>query len=482
MRTLEFRSIAAILSLSFNALTAVAGPLNPPPGPVGPTYKPLTEVEPRIAINATNTPGVGQAKFTITQPGSYYLIGNVEVFNISHGIRIDLVSDGIVAIDLNGFSVIGHEGTLNGIDVDGPFVPRVIIRNGYITTFDGNGIDMTGTENATIEHVESTRNFGKGFVLSSGTLSHCKAQFNSLGGFDVGAHSALDHCSAIATGPIGIKTGDNCRLNECTVRGSSDNGIETESSCVLTSCVSTSNIGYGIHTYLACTHTGCTAASNGEGGFSGNQAAIYISCTARDNTKWGFSVGGSSLFQSCNSRGNGFAGFSGSASQYSECVAIDNTLDGFALGGLCNISKCTAISNNGNGISGGGACTVVECLSLYNDLHGIWLSLEGNIIRGNNCIGNGQGAAPGAGIFTQSISNRIEDNLCKDNDIGIDVDAVRSVIIRNTCAANGTNWNIAAGNTYGPIINRATGGGAAVNGDSAPAALGTTDPSANFTN
>ncbi|MCH8150310.1 MAG: hypothetical protein IH987_20420, partial [Planctomycetes bacterium] len=34
-----------------------AGNLNPPSGPVTPTMKTLTEVEPRIAINATNTPG-----------------------------------------------------------------------------------------------------------------------------------------------------------------------------------------------------------------------------------------------------------------------------------------------------------------------------------------------------------------------------------------------------------------------------------------
>ncbi len=39
-----------------------AGDLNPPSGPVTPTMKTLTEVEPRIAINATNTPGSGNSK------------------------------------------------------------------------------------------------------------------------------------------------------------------------------------------------------------------------------------------------------------------------------------------------------------------------------------------------------------------------------------------------------------------------------------
>jgi len=57
--------------------TASAGDLNPPPGPVAPTMKSLSEVEPRIAINATNTPGDADSLFKITQPGSYYLTGNI---------------------------------------------------------------------------------------------------------------------------------------------------------------------------------------------------------------------------------------------------------------------------------------------------------------------------------------------------------------------------------------------------------------------
>ena len=47
---------AAALTLSAAGLL-FAGPLDPPVGPITPTFKTLTEVEPRIAINATNTPG-----------------------------------------------------------------------------------------------------------------------------------------------------------------------------------------------------------------------------------------------------------------------------------------------------------------------------------------------------------------------------------------------------------------------------------------
>lgn len=57
--------------------SAEAGDLNPPAGPVSPTHKTLTEIEPRTAISMANTPGDADSLFKITQPGSYYLTGNI---------------------------------------------------------------------------------------------------------------------------------------------------------------------------------------------------------------------------------------------------------------------------------------------------------------------------------------------------------------------------------------------------------------------
>jgi hypothetical protein len=69
----------AITSTALLAASAIltAGPLGPPAGPVASSYKTLTEVEPRTAINAANTPGDATSLFKITQPGSYYLTGNI---------------------------------------------------------------------------------------------------------------------------------------------------------------------------------------------------------------------------------------------------------------------------------------------------------------------------------------------------------------------------------------------------------------------
>lgn len=79
---------SAILLASLAATAATAGPLSPPSGPVTSTSKPLAEVEPRIAVNSTNTPGSATALHVISQPGSYYLPGNLAGDSGKDGILI----------------------------------------------------------------------------------------------------------------------------------------------------------------------------------------------------------------------------------------------------------------------------------------------------------------------------------------------------------------------------------------------------------
>jgi parallel beta-helix repeat protein len=101
------------------------------------------------------------------------------------------------------------------------------------------------------------------------------------------------------------------------------------------------------------------------------------------------------------------------------------------------------------------------------------------IVSSNTCSFNGNGAGDGAGIHAISTDNRIEGNNCTGADRGIDVDGTGNIIIKNTCSGNTVNWTIVASNAYDPIV--ATPSGAAVNGNTAAAALGSTDPNANFT-
>ena len=98
------------------AIVSLAGPLSPPAGSVTSTYKTLTETEPRIAINAVNTPGDIDSLFKITQPGSYYLTGDITGVSGKSGIEIGAPG---VTIDLMGFDVQGVAGSSNGISWSG---------------------------------------------------------------------------------------------------------------------------------------------------------------------------------------------------------------------------------------------------------------------------------------------------------------------------------------------------------------------------
>src|SRR5687767_7622300 len=95
---------AGALALTGIVFLTVAGPLDPPDGPITSTYKTLTEVEPRIAVNAQNTPGDANSLFRITQPGSYYLTGNITGVPNKNGVYI---FGHRVTLDLNGFTVDG---------------------------------------------------------------------------------------------------------------------------------------------------------------------------------------------------------------------------------------------------------------------------------------------------------------------------------------------------------------------------------------
>jgi len=75
--------------------------------------KTLDEVEARTILNGTNTPGDATSSFIITTPGSYYPVGNIAGTSGKHGISIQ-AND--VALDLNGFALIGGTG-LCGIHV-----------------------------------------------------------------------------------------------------------------------------------------------------------------------------------------------------------------------------------------------------------------------------------------------------------------------------------------------------------------------------
>lgn len=227
-----------------------AGSLDPPPGPVAPTGR----FGPRTEITATNTPGDSDSLFKITQPGSYYLGGNITGVSGKNGIEIDADD---VTLDLNGFSLNGVAGSLNGV-IAGEFPTSrtdLAIRNGTIADWGGHGIYMELGFNVQISDLRAARNGGNGILLELGsgnTVTNCAAIYNGLSGVDAGISSTVSLCTVLYNGQDGIVVASGGQVTNCTTTQNSGDGIEVGSKCLIASnhCVENgfgAADGAGIH-------------------------------------------------------------------------------------------------------------------------------------------------------------------------------------------------------------------------------------------
>ncbi len=220
MKRTTLLSAATPLAVAAAAILAV-GDLNPPAGAVTATGKRLAEIEPRIAINATNTPGDATSLFRITQPGSYYLTDNITGQSGKNGI---LITSANVTIDLNGFRLAGSVGSLDGIGCTG--AGSLVVRNGTILNWGGDGIDLLLGSGVLIEEVISSNNLGDG--ITSGPRSRirdCTASNNSQDGISAGTNSIVtggltefNTLDGIIVSTVGV-------VSDCTSRFNNGVGI-----------------------------------------------------------------------------------------------------------------------------------------------------------------------------------------------------------------------------------------------------------------
>ena len=458
---------AGIASLSLLAVAGLiarsvsAGPLDPPAGTVNSTYKTLTEVEPRIAINAANTPGDADSLFRISQPGSYYLTANVTGVPGKSGIEI-ATSNG-VTIDLMGFSMVGVAGSLDGITTSG-VQGLITVRNGAVGGWGDDGIDLSPTnsgESHVIEKIVATGNFDRG--INTGSLSAvrgCEA-LNTLGnagaGISVGGNSIVERCAAYNNNGEGITAQTASVLLGCVSNVNALSGIVAGGRCTITDCAASSNGAFGVSAAFSCVVTGCTASANSASGFNAGHGGTFRGCNASSNGGHGFLATDACIFTACAAVDNSASGFVASqGSRLSECVALGNDSSGFSVQAAA-VENCTARTNGGDGVKGNVACRILN----------------------NTCERNGQWVPDGAGIRVTASDSRIEGNTCLDNDLGIAIEATVNLVYGNTCRANAAgNYSIAAGNRVGTILVPPVSG--AINGNGGAAGLGTTDPWANI--
>ena len=358
------------------AWLASAGPpaLNPPPGPVGVSGRFGT----RTAISSL--------PFTIDQCGSYFLTDCLTGVSGQNGITVTADN---VTIDLNGFALIGVNGSGDGIQVP-VTISSLTVRNGSVRSWREDGVDAANARESRFENLRSYGNVGTGLKI--------------------GDYSIVENCGG-ANGGNGISTGGGCTITNCTANGSGGIGILAGPTNRVAGCTARLNGGHGIQVGSDSIVTDCTATDNSIGIFTGDHCTI-VNCVAKGNANDGFQV---NIFGTVRS-----------------CSAYVNGDDGFQVNVGSTISGCIASTNTGDGIDVNGHCLII-----------------GNTCQFN---GHNEGDGAGIFAAGVNSGNRIEGNNVTNNDRGIDVDGGGNIIIKNTASGNGTDYDIDAGNHYGEII------------------------------
>jgi parallel beta-helix repeat protein len=466
-------------ALMLTGSMANAGDLNPPAGPIAPTMKTLQDIEPRIPINAVNTPGDADSLFKITQPGSYYLTGNVQGVAGRKGIEV-VASH--VTIDMRGFDLVGAPGSLAGIDTNNGGAGGIlgtVIRDGTIRGWGSDGIKGDQSEGNFI-HLVISEITGRGIAINTNsTIDNCLIYGCSLDGISTSNNVVIQNTICGGNGGSGISAGTSSTVTRCAGYINAGAGIVIwGGKGTVSYCNATLNNGVGISGLDGSTISNCHADNNGQIGISVGEGGVIAQCASNDNIGSGISAGATSTITACSAWSNNGTGIVSSDGTVTGCTARENGSDGISASGGSVVEGCTVAANADDGIVVGFGSVVTRCTSRGNTGDGIQCSSDCRITD-NSCDGNGAAAGDGAGIHVTSSDCRIEGNNVTDNDRGIDVDISGNLIIRNSASGNtSSNYEIVANNKVGPIV--LAPDSVAISGDTGGAGVGTTNPWANF--
>lgn len=220
-----FAPVLLLAALPALAAATFAGEMEPP-GPPGPTMKPLFELEPRHPIWPEMLP------FTIGEPGSYYLAA--PAVDVPGGIT---VTASRVTIDLNGFAL--HGNSTSGVGIDATGAGEVAVVRGSVRGFPGGGV-LLGNR-AEIRDVRVIATGGNGIQVGSGSrVLDSGAWGNSGDGIVAGSNALVENCIANDNRGSGVVVSGGI-VRGCTSEVNDSHGIEVSTDCLVTGNVAISN-------------------------------------------------------------------------------------------------------------------------------------------------------------------------------------------------------------------------------------------------
>ena len=415
--------------------------------------KTLTQLEPRTALTSATAPGDASSLFVITQPGNYYLTGNLTGVTGKNGISIKTSS---VTVDLNGFLLKGVPGSLSGVLLDDGIQADgqiITVKNGCIAGWEAGGINDVFVPNPDAGRFcgESLRVLGNGLANSppaaannggiqviSGDFTGCIVSHNAGAGISATVSRSVESCIVSNNNDTvpapGMKV-SGALVRYCITVGNGLEGISQANAAH--ECVSADNesgvTAYGMHHLVSYNNSmrslfcgniavvsGCVAMSNAatDRGLLG-----YDGCRIEDTIALGGALGAIELWADGH--------ITGCLMGNSTSPGADPS-NGLKTGINAIISDCSASGNELAGITAGSGSTVTLCHVSANG-GGIYLAGSGSRVEGNKVRDN-----TGSGIF--SVGGAGSDN-----------------IFNNLSAGNLSNYSPSSGAKFGPLQTPATG-------------------------
>ena len=227
----------------------------------------------------------------IPWPATIKLAGSLTGIAAANGITI---SSDDVTVDLDGHSLIGIAGSLDGIQVSGNRT-NIVVRNGTIRRWGSDGVQAATSYNSTFESLRVANNGANGLQGGNGAVIKCvtargnrsigittsagctitesASSENTLDGIVANTGSTVLSSSAYNNGRIGISAATGSTVVNCTAY-SNTNGISASSGSTVTGCTATANATNGIIAAFGATITGCTARDNRTGINVGDDSRI----------------------------------------------------------------------------------------------------------------------------------------------------------------------------------------------------------------